>query len=231
MTGNQLSTLVDEINGGAAIGSTLKLQLLNLAKALVEQRRPWMVLRNTDTSKTVSTSNTWQTQISLTSIDRLSRFFGEDPIKLFNGAQTIFEYRQVPFDKRLQHMLDPDTFVYDEPNSVLYLNGTPPFAGTLYIDHIKTTADISETDDPIWTPFPSWAHPILAFIANGIHKGGIDYDDINARMAPENRGTANEIMRALEAWDMEKQLSAQQMTDPYRGSDDGWRPNAVNIRA
>ena len=26
----------------------------------MEQRRPWTVLRNTDTSKTVTTANTWQ---------------------------------------------------------------------------------------------------------------------------------------------------------------------------
>jgi hypothetical protein len=32
-----------------------------MARALIEQRRPWMVLRNTNTSKTVTTANTWQT--------------------------------------------------------------------------------------------------------------------------------------------------------------------------
>ena len=52
MTGIQLATLAEEINGGASIGSTLLEQLLNMAKALIEQRRPWMVLRSTDTSKT-----------------------------------------------------------------------------------------------------------------------------------------------------------------------------------
>ena len=61
MTGVELATLAEEVNGGASIGSTLLEQLLNMAKALVEQRRPWMVLRNTDTSKTVTTGSTWQT--------------------------------------------------------------------------------------------------------------------------------------------------------------------------
>ena len=40
MTGTQLATLAEEINGGASIGSTLLEQLLNMAKALIEQRRP-----------------------------------------------------------------------------------------------------------------------------------------------------------------------------------------------
>ena len=35
-----------------------------MAKALVEQRRPWMVLCTTDTSKSVTTANIWQTAIA-----------------------------------------------------------------------------------------------------------------------------------------------------------------------
>ena len=34
--------------------------------------------------------------------------------------------------------------------------------------------------------FPSWAHPLLGFYAVAINKGGVDYDDIDARMAPES---------------------------------------------
>jgi hypothetical protein len=49
-------------------------QLLYMAKALVEQRRAWMVLRSTDTSTTVTTANTWQTGIDLPSI-RLNPFY------------------------------------------------------------------------------------------------------------------------------------------------------------
>jgi hypothetical protein len=52
MNGSQLATFTEELNGGASIGSTLLFQLLNLAKAMIEQRRPWMILRDTDTSKT-----------------------------------------------------------------------------------------------------------------------------------------------------------------------------------
>jgi hypothetical protein len=78
MTGTELSTFCEEINGGASIGDTLLFQLLNLSKAMVEQLRPWMVLRDADTSKTVTTANTWQTAIDLSTIARLSRFYESD---------------------------------------------------------------------------------------------------------------------------------------------------------
>ena len=62
MDGPTFITLATELNGGAAIGDTLLYQFLNIAKAMVEQLRPWMLLRKTDTSKTVAASTSaWQT--------------------------------------------------------------------------------------------------------------------------------------------------------------------------
>jgi hypothetical protein len=71
---------------------------------------------------------------------------------------------------RLQYKDTLGTFVYDEANNDLYLNGTVSFAGTLYIDHIKDGADISVASDSgsAWV-FPSWSHALLAFYAVGIH--------------------------------------------------------------
>jgi hypothetical protein len=40
MTGSELATLNTELNGGASTGGTLLYQYFNLAKAMVEQRRP-----------------------------------------------------------------------------------------------------------------------------------------------------------------------------------------------
>jgi hypothetical protein len=71
MPGSTLSTFIDELNGGASIGSTLKFQLVNAFKAILEQERPWIVLRKTDTSKTVTTANTWQSAICKHAATRL----------------------------------------------------------------------------------------------------------------------------------------------------------------
>jgi hypothetical protein len=63
MTGTEFST-VEKINGGDPIASTLRFQFENLGN-LIEQRRPWMILRATDTSKTVTAASTWQTALDL----------------------------------------------------------------------------------------------------------------------------------------------------------------------
>ncbi|ABE61205.1 hypothetical protein Nham_0309 [Nitrobacter hamburgensis X14] len=227
MTGPELETFCEEINGGASIGATVLFQFINLAKAMVEQTRPWVALLYTDTSKTVATGNTWQTAIDLSTVARFNRFYGETPIKVFDGNNSFQRYRQVPFNERLLYRNTPGTFVYDEANKTLYLNGTVQFAGTLYIDHIKDSPEITNDDSSSWI-FPSWAHPLLGFYAVAINKGGVDYDDINARMAPENRAQAKVITDRLEWLDNEKQLQAQQNIDPYQ-SDDAWRPGAIYI--
>ena len=59
-------------NGGASIGTTLLFQLTNAFKAMIEHRRPSIVLRGTDTSKTVTTGNTWQTAIDLSTVTRFN---------------------------------------------------------------------------------------------------------------------------------------------------------------
>ena len=100
MDGDTLSTLIDELNGGASIGSTLKFQLVNAFKATLEQERPWMVLRKTDASKSITASNTWQKAIGLSTLRRFNRFHGWKPIRLFDGSNRIVRYSQVPMDDR-----------------------------------------------------------------------------------------------------------------------------------
>jgi hypothetical protein len=235
MDGPTLATFCEEINGGASIGDTLLGQFINLAKGIIEQQRPWMILRSTDTSKTVQAANTsqWNTGISLSGIARFNRFDDSDEgaaIKLFDGNQTFLKYRQVPFQRRLEHIQRPATFTYDEGTKTLYLNGNIPFAGTLYVDHIKDSPDIDTSDDTSSWTFPSYSHVLLGFYAIGIYKGGVDFDDINRLMASDNRAPAAAIIAQLEKWDNEKQLQAQQGIDPYQNQSDGFRANAIDMR-
>lgn len=229
MDGNTLSTLVDELNGGASIGDTLKFQLINAYKASLEQERPWAVLRKTDTSKTVTTANTWQTAIDLSSIARFSQFVGSRPVRLFDGSQRITRYRQVPFADRLEHLSSPQTFVYDPSTKSLYLNGTVQFAGTLYIRHLAYSADLdSDSASTVW-PFPSWAHPLLAFGAVAMHKGGVDYDEVNARQLISNNADALKLYKALAKWDNGLQLAEINEYDQTQVDDGDWRPGAINM--
>lgn len=231
MTGTELETLAKEVNSGDPIGSTLLFQLINIARHIVEKRRPWMFLRRTDTSKTVTASSqsAWQTGIDLSTITKFARFYDSDtaPIRLFDGNQTFVDYWLRPFEDRLRYIQSPGTACYDEATKTLYLNGSIQFAGTLYINHIIDSGDVEDDDSSSWA-FPSYAHPLLAFMAVAINKGGIDFDDIHARMAPDNRAVAQSIMTMLEGEDNEKQLSARRNVDPYN-EDSGFRSGAINI--
>lgn len=231
MTGPQLETLATEVNGGDPIGSTLLFQLLNIARQMVEKRRPWMLLRRTDTSKTVqaTSASAWQTGIDLSTITRFARFYDSDvaPIRLFDGRQSYMEYWLVPLENRLRYIDSPNTACFDEATKTLYLNGSIQFSGTLYINHIIDSGDVEDDDNSSWA-FPSYSHPLLAFMAVAINKGGIDFDDVHARMAPNNQAVAQSIMGMLETEDAQKQLSAIRSRDPYEDAE-GFRSGTINI--
>lgn len=214
-TGAELTTFTTNLNGGLAIDQTLLTVLVDNAKTILEAERPWMILRRTDTSKSATTAGTWQTSISLASITDFSRFYGEFAIRLFDGNNRIEYYRQVPWDRRLEYKDVSNTFVYDEYNNAVYLNGTVPFNGTLYINYVASTTEIDlASASAVWSPFPARFLPLLGFYAVGIHKGAVDYDDINARMLPENRSILTSLKRAMESWDDERQQSALVGNDP-----------------
>ena len=59
---------------------------------------------------------------------------------------------------------------------------------------------------------------------SAFHKGGIDHDDINARMAPDNYALAELTGKQWENCDNELQLLEPEGYEPYERSD-GWRPN------
>lgn len=69
---------------------------------------------------------------------------------------------------------------------------------TIYLGYIGFSDPITEDDEWI---FPARFHPILAYIASAMEKGGINYDDIFAQMAPENRAQAQAIMSSMVMWD------------------------------
>ena len=68
MTGAELRTFIINLNGGAEIDSVLIEQFVNIAKAIIEGERDWMVLRKTDTSKSITPSSTWDTAIDTSTI-------------------------------------------------------------------------------------------------------------------------------------------------------------------
>ena len=229
MTGTELTTFVTGLNGGSTIDATLLASLLVTSQAILEEERPWMVLRKTDTSKSASGSNTWQTSIDISTITDFSRFYDDFPVILFDGNDRREYYRQVPFDRRLEYKDIGNTFCFDENAKLIYLNGVVPFSGTLYINYVSTSTAIDPTSaSTIWPLFPTRFHYVLGFYAIGIFKGAVDYDSINKQMLPENRATLGALKNAMETWDNERQLSSLSYNDPTE-SGKYPRSGAINI--
>lgn len=236
MIGTTLQTLCTSVNGDSTIEETLLTSLVNIGKTVLEGERDWMVLRKTNTTLSVSanSSNQWNTPISIATITDFSRFYGDFPIRIFNGDNQVEYYRQVPFDKRLEYKDIPNTFVHDIAGKKIYLNGSVSLSGTLYLNHIIDTGDISlsattdmETDGVF--PFLSRFHPILAFYAVGMSKGAIDYDSINREMLPSNQAILVSIKNAMEKWDTKLQLAEIEMTDVAENEMSGRRFGSVDM--
>ncbi len=236
MNGVSLTNLITSVNGGSPIDDTLVAVLVGIAKGIFEGERDWMVLRNTNTSISFSSGSTWQTPYVLTGITDFSRFYGDFPVKVFDGNNRTEYYRQVPWNQRLAYKDVSNTFVYNEATKTMYFNGVNSMSGTVYLDYIMNPGEIdmeSDTGDfesAGTFPFPKRVHPILAFYVVGVSKGAIDYDEINRAMLPTNQATLVAIKTMAEKWDTKKQLSEVENTDPYRRPDGvGFTPNKINI--
>lgn len=214
-TGQELNTFITGLNAEATIDLTLLDVLVDTARTILEEERPWMVLRKVDTSKTVTTASLYTTAIDLSTITDFSRFYSDVPIRLFDGGNRIEYYRLVPFDRQLEYKDVSNTACYDDNSKDLYLNGTVSFSGTLYISYMATSTAIDlESASAVWSLFPSRFLPVLGFYAIGIHKGAVDFDQINRQMLPENQATLNALKRAMEKWDDERQQAGLATNDP-----------------
>lgn len=237
MTGTQLDTLITSLNGGDSIESTLKQTLVNIAKATIEGERDWRPLRKTSTSLSLTSGTTWQTAYSLATITDFLRF--QDlpfPVKVFDGNNITEYYRQVPWQDRLRYKDVNNTFVYDEANNRIYFNGTHSVYGTIYLDYIMDTEDVDLTSSAELNvegsfPFPGRYHALLAFYAVGIHKGAVDYDEINKQMLPANQAAFVLLKNAFENWDTRKGMTEISASDPYRNDSDGFQSNHINMNS
>lgn len=216
--GTDVTEFITGLNGGVSIDPTLLGVLVLTAQAVLEEERPWVVLRKTDISKSVTTGNTWQTAFDLSTITDFSRFYTSDTdyaIRIFDGDNRIAWYRLIPFDRRLEFKNVTNTCTYDENTKTLYINGTVAFNGTLYINYISSSTEINlDSASAVWTLFPPRFLPIIGFYAIGIHKGAVDYDSINKLMLPSNQAALNALKEAMENWDNQKQLNSLSANDP-----------------
>lgn len=202
MDGATLKTLTEDILGGRSIGETLFYQLLNIARVNREMKRPWVILRYVDSSQTISASDGITNTKSLPSgflmtFNSMRSDGNRTALHLQNGDDDRYPL-EIPFGTQQEQKDDDDLFFINLASSVFALTGTRDKSYTAYLNYIKNSGDIASSSQ--WV-FPSGFHAILAYDVAAMHKGGIDYDDVNARMTPENRATAQAIVASMVKWD------------------------------
>ena len=187
MTGEELKTLADDIlDNNADWSDDHFLVLLNIAKTKVESLRMWQYLKKVTT-------------ISSTA---LPADFAED-YKVMIG--TSIECLPVPFEENLVYSNYSNRYYIDWANLTINFLGTSS-SGTKYLFYKRFTPAVTLLTSP---EMPERFQPLLSYYAAEIHQQGTDSDDIFARMGPKNRLAAQELERAMKAWDNNIVMRAQ----------------------
>jgi len=205
MTRVQLLELTTDLLGGREMGTSKFTRLLNIVKNKREATRPWVYLEAEDSSNTASTSDTFLTAKTLPT--RFLRTVTDDKMVLRSG-DNVLEYKQLPFKSRQVEKDTNNRFYIDLKNNQFFLTGIVDQSYTIYFYYIQGSEDFDDDADE-WV-FPARFHELLAYDVAVLEKGGIDYDDINARMAQFNGITAKELEQEMIKWDNELRLAEQE---------------------
>lgn len=196
MTGQEIKELTTEILRGFEMDDTTFYTILNLWKNHIEAMRPWRKLITEDSSKTWSPSDTYATTKALPTGFVMAA--PRRPMTLLSSGGSSMQLEQAPLIDRIMKKDNNGLFVVDMKNLTFSILGTVDQTYTVHLFHTVYSDDITASTE--WD-FPARYHPLLAFGVSAIQKGGIDYDDVFARMAPENRGLAELLMQDMENWD------------------------------
>lgn len=196
----EIETLCTSFLGGNPLDSDLFDSLLQMVKNTREMMRDWMILRTLDTTISFASSDDYTVTKSLP--DRFLRIYRpsyRDQVDtgvylVNNGAQ--FMLRPISLAQRFEYKDKSGFYYIDHKNGTIGRTGCD--AGTLYLNYLQGTADI--TDDLAWT-FPSFAVPLLAFDIAILQKGGIDWDVVASFSVPYNQGTIATLESQLAHWD------------------------------
>jgi len=194
-TGAELKEFTTSLLDGDVMDDTPFYIMLNMVKTIVESIRPWRKLLTIDTSQTFGPGDTYTTIKSLPA--GFIMFDQYDPMVLIAGDQVVKPEGITIAEREIKKNEGP-YFYTDLKNDGFGIIHNPSTTFTVQLAFIEESDEI--TDSTSWA-FPARFHPLLAYMVSGMQKGGVDYDDIFARMAPENRAQAQVLVDAMEMWD------------------------------
>ena len=210
MNGAELYALNTKFLGGLAMDETLFYQLLNMQKNMREMARDWMKLRTEDTTITFSASDSYLSTKDLPArFLRTYAFYDQygnlaGPFIVTNSGAKV-DLKPIKFEQRFDYK-DSDGFYYiDHKNGKIGRTGS--IEGTLHLFFLQGTEDIDENSE--WELPPSEGYgALLAYDVAIEHKGGIDWDTINANQVPYNQRKINQLEANLATWDARLQQAA-----------------------
>jgi hypothetical protein len=219
MTGEELQQITSTLLDGRDMGASKYAQLLRVHKRIREGVRPWMALRTVDTSKTWSSSDTYETLKDLPTNFRKPynvlkprdlEGSPRTPIILVSGDNFLYTY-PTTFGAHIAHKNENNLHFFDYANRKFGITGRVDRTYTVHLHYIKTSTDPeldgSDLDTWEWELSPADGI-ILAYDIAIAQKGGIDYDEINARMVQYHGVDARQIFSGMVKWDDELQRSA-----------------------
>lgn len=230
MTWDQLYTFVESLLFGYPMDTVLFQSYLDNIVSEIESARPWMILRASDASQSVTAATSYTTAFTLgTTALPFRKWYGYSPIVLtdVNGSPTVL--REIPFASRFAYKSSFGTFCVDYANQNLYIMGTITQTYTINQNYIYKSGQVVAT--PVapqvaqWV-FPTEFHKILG-LRIALAWKQVDYDIINLQNAQQLAGMASAIYDQMTRWDSDLQVSAQAGIDPFGSSQLG--PQAGNI--
>ena len=192
----------DSLLDGRTMDDTTFLTMANLAKAKIEENRPWVMLRAEDSSGSVTGANTWETTHSLP-----TRFSQPYPVKrateeyspliLVSGQNTKI-VTEIQWAQRLENQNNSGRFAVDYANDQYIITGSVDKAYTPYWSFIQYTDDFIDDADT-WGNFPTRFYPLIAYLVAIMEKAA-DYDEVNLANIKIYSPEAATILSSMYMW-------------------------------
>lgn len=212
MTKAELKTFVEDgLLNGDTINTTLFDVFLDHAQMYMENLRPWVILRTEDTSQSISSSTTFETQKALPTDFR--KWYTRFPVILTDSNGRPQEYlAEVPLHDKTKYRDHNTKFYCNYGSNYLFICGSHQSL-TVRQYYIRKTTLVSGDDDNEWV-FPSEYHHVLGLIIAVFYKHGVDYDIINSKQSDSHIDMTKQVYSAMSDWDSDLAESALNGADP-----------------
>jgi len=178
-----------------SMDETATFLLMQNEQEKLEMERDWMVLRKKDTSLSVTPSDTYTTARNLPT-DFIS------PRKVVVNGLPLTE---INADDQEEYKNISGYYFIDYSDMTLHLTGVYGETATIYLFYKKTLGTVDAE-----TIFPWFGKTglVIAYRMAQHHKGGIDGDEVNFQMTPEQNRQYKEMLNSMIQWDTKLQLKA-----------------------